>query len=271
MAEPARSLIRALLVGDVVADVGLRALLAALPALRDEHRADLVVVNAENAADGRGTSAKQARQLLAAGADVLTGGNHTLAERSLFPLLESDGRVLRPANLPKRSPGTGLAIVDLVGGHRAAVVNVLGSVFMTAAASPFEIVDALVERARRETPFVFVDVHAEATSEKIALARHLDGRVTAVFGTHTHVQTADARVFPGGTAFVTDLGMTGPHDSVIGVRTDIIVRRFLTGLSERFQSATGDVLIQGAVVEARETGLASAIATFSVAPGVVSR
>jgi metallophosphoesterase (TIGR00282 family) len=250
----------------VVGGVGLRALLALLPALREEHRPDLVVVNAENAASGAGTSARQARDLLEAGVDVLTGGNHTLRQSELLTVLATEPRVLRPDNLTVRAPGSGLAVVATADGGRAAVVNLLGTVFMDAAHSPFAVVDDLVERARRETAHVFVDIHAEATSEKIALARYLDGRVTCVAGTHTHVQTADARVLAGGTAYVTDLGMTGPHDSVIGVRTEVILRRFLNGAPGRFEVADQEVLVQGAVVQAGRDGRATAIATFSV-PG----
>jgi metallophosphoesterase (TIGR00282 family) len=173
--------------------------------------------------------------------------------------------MLRPANIAVRAPGRGLATVETPAGP-VSVVNVMGSVFMTAAHSPFAIIDDLVERARRDAAFVLVDVHAEATSEKMALGWHLDGRVTAVVGTHTHVQTADARVLPGGTAFLSDLGMTGPHDSVIGVRTELILQRFLTGSPGRFEPADGGVLVQGAVVEADAGGRATSIETFSV-PG----
>ena len=257
---------RALLVGDVVAGVGMRALLTTLPRLRERYAPDLVVVNAENAADGTGTSARQARELLDAGADVLTGGNHTLRRRDLLEVLRTDPRVLRPANMPGDGlPGGGLAVVDTPAGP-AAVLNILGSVFMEAAAPPFEVIDELVDRARDAARFVVVDVHAEATSEKVALGRHLDGRVSAVVGTHTHVQTADARVFSGGTAYITDLGMTGPHDSVIGVRSDIIVGRFRTGARARFEPAEGEVLVQGAVVGCDAEGRALSIEAISLAP-----
>lgn len=254
---------RALLIGDVVGGVGLRALIARLPELRAAHRPDVVVVNAENAAAGAGTSPRQAQDLLDAGVDVLTGGNHTLQKPEIYPVLEAEPRVLRPANIAVRAPGRGLATVETPAGP-VSVVNVLGSVFMTASQSPFAIIDELVGRARDGARHVIVDVHAEATSEKIALGRYLDGRVTAVVGTHTHVQTADARVLPGGTAYVTDLGMTGPHDSVIGVRTEIILRRFLSGGPGRFEPADEGVLVQGAVVEAGDDGRATSIETFSV-------
>ncbi|HWH14104.1 MAG TPA: TIGR00282 family metallophosphoesterase [Miltoncostaeaceae bacterium] len=254
---------RALLIGDVVGAVGLRALLATLPALRAEHRPDLVVVNAENAADGTGTSARQARELLDAGVDVLTGGNHTMRRSDYHAVLREEPRALRPENLLARGEGGGLAVVDTPAGP-AAVVNVLGAVFMDAVASPFAIVDDLVDRAREAARHVFVDVHAEATSEKVALGWHLAGRVSAVVGTHTHVPTADGRVLPGGTAYLTDLGMTGPHDSVIGVRTDIIVNRFLTGAPARFVPAEGGVRVQGAVVACDADGRATSIARVDV-------
>ena len=256
--------LRILFVGDVFGTVGLKALLSKLPELREVHRPTMVVVNAENTAGGAGTSGRQAKELLDAGIDVLTGGNHSLRQTDLFPLLEADTRVLRPDNMAPNAPGRGYAVVDVAGGFRVGVINLLGSVFMDAAHSPFAVVDALVERARRETRWVVVDIHAEATSEKVALSRHLDGRVTAVIGTHTHVQTADARVLPGGTAYMTDLGMTGPHDGVIGVRSDIVLRRFLSGSSGRFEPADGEVLVQGAIVEAGADGLATSIAAFSI-------
>ena len=254
---------RAILVGDVVGGVGMRALLARLPELRETHRPDVVVVNAENAAAGAGTSPRQAQDLLDAGVDVLTGGNHTLQKPEILGMLESEPRVLRPANIAVRAPGRGLVTVDTAAGP-VSVINVMGSVFLTAAHSPFAVIDDLVDEARRRADVVLVDVHAEATSEKIALAHHLTGRVTAVVGTHTHVQTADARVLGGATAYVTDLGMTGPHDSVIGVRTEIVLRRFLTGGSGRFEPADGGVLVQGAIVDSEQDAAATAIYTFSL-------
>jgi 2',3'-cyclic-nucleotide 2'-phosphodiesterase len=256
--------LRVLFVGDVFGSVGLTALLAKLPHLREVHQPHMVVVNAENAAGGSGTSARQAKELLGAGVDVLTGGNHTLRQADLFAVLENEPRVLRPDNLAPTAPGRGTVTVDVSGGFRVAVINLVGSIFMDCAHSPFAVIDALVERAKRETRWILVDIHAEATSEKVALSRHLDGKVTAVVGTHTHVQTADARVLPGGTAYMTDLGMTGPHDGVIGVRSDIIVRRFLTGTSGRFEPADGEVLVQGALVEAGSDGLARSITPFSI-------
>lgn len=254
---------RAMMIGDVVAGVGMRALLARLPELRELHRPDIVVVNAENAAAGAGTSPRQAKDLLDAGVDVLTGGNHTLQKPEILPMLEAEPRMLRPANIAVRAPGRGIVTVETPAGP-VSVINVMGSVFLTAAQSPFAVIDDLVEQARRGADVVLVDIHAEATSEKIALAYHLAGRVTAVVGTHTHVQTADARVLAGGTAAITDLGMTGPHDSVIGVRTEIVLRRFLTNASGRFEPADGGVLVQGVIIDADDTGRATAVEAFSV-------
>lgn len=249
---------RALIIGDVFGGVGLRTLIDRLPGLVAEHGADVVVVNAENSADGVGTSARQARDLLDAGVHVLTGGNHTLHRRDYHAFLRDEPRALRPDNLAERAPGAALAVADTAAGP-VAVVNVMGQVFLEATASPFAIIDDLVDRARALAPVVLVDHHAEATSEKVAMGWHLAGRVTAVVGTHTHVQTADARVLPGGTAYITDLGMTGPHDSVIGVRTDIIVNRFRGLARDRFVPAESGVRIQGVVVACDPAGRATGI------------
>jgi hypothetical protein len=234
---------------------GRRAVESRLPALRDELGASFCVVNGENAADGMGLSAKLAHKLLAAGADVVTLGNHVWRQRDLVPLLQENGRVIRPANL--RGPGTGLAVEDSTEGVPVAVINLQGALFLEVAVHPFVVVDDLVEEARARAKIVVVDFHAEATSEKIALARHLDGLVTAVIGTHTHVQTNDARVQPGGTAAITDAGMTGPHDSVIGVRAELAIERMRTGMPVRFHPADGDVRIEGVVVESGEDGRAT--------------
>ena len=208
-------------------------------------------MNGENVADGSGITPKLAEKLLAAGADVLTLGNHAWRRREIGPYLESSDRVIRPANFATGAPGRGLVVVDGV-----AVVNLQGSLFMTTPISPFEVVDALVEEARSQAKVVVVDFHAEATSEKVAMARVLDGRVTAVIGTHTHVQTSDARVQPGGTAAITDAGMTGPHDSVIGVKAELAIQRMRTGMPVRFEPASGGVRIEGVVVECDEDGRA---------------
>jgi 2',3'-cyclic-nucleotide 2'-phosphodiesterase len=197
--------------------------------------------------------------------DAITLGNHAFRRAEIGPYLEASDRVVRPANMSRHTPGRGLAVVPTADGARLAVVNVLGSLFLDPAISMFEVVDELVEQAVGETPLVLVDVHAEATSEKIALARWLDGRVTAVVGTHTHVQTSDARVLARGTAFITDAGMTGPHDSVIGVVAEGAIRRMRTGLPVRFETAQGDVRIEGVVIDCdADSGKASAIEALRV-------
>jgi metallophosphoesterase (TIGR00282 family) len=250
--------VRILFLADVFGAPGRRAVEARLFGLREELGADFCVVNGENAADGVGLTAKLAEKLLAAGADVVTTGNHVWRRRELIPLLEASDRVLRPANLGgDEAPGRGLTVVAAANGTPVAVVNLQGQLFLEVAVHPFLVVDRLVEDARRSTPVVVVDFHAEATSEKVALARLLDGRVTAVIGTHTHVQTNDARVLPGGTAAITDAGMTGPHDSVIGVEADLAIRRMRTGIPVRFQPAEGDVRIEGVLVECGADGRAT--------------
>jgi hypothetical protein len=220
---------------------------------------DFCIVNGENVADGAGITPKLAERLLAAGADVVTLGNHVWRREGIGPYLERSDRVIRPANLGAATPGRGLAVVGEV-----AVINLLGALFLSPAAAPFEVIDGLVEEARRAARVVVVDFHAEATSEKIALARWLDGRVTAVIGTHTHVQTNDARVLPGGTAALTDAGMTGPHDSVIGVEADLAIQRMRTGMPVRFRPAEGGVRIEGATIECDADGRATAIETLRV-------
>jgi 2',3'-cyclic-nucleotide 2'-phosphodiesterase len=216
------------------------------------------VVNGENAADGIGLTAKLATRLLEAGADVVTTGNHVWRHRDLVPVLESNPRVLRPANFGDAGiPGKGLALAEARDGALVAVLNLQGQLFLQTPVHPFRVADALVEEARAQTPIVLVDFHAEATSEKVALARMLDGKVTAVIGTHTHVQTNDARVLPGGTAAITDAGMTGPHDSVIGIKAELAIQRMRTGIPVRFHPADGDVRIEGVLVECGADGRAT--------------
>jgi metallophosphoesterase (TIGR00282 family) len=236
---------------------GRRAVEQHLPRLREELGADVCIVNGENAADGAGITGKLADKLLAAGADVVTLGNHTYRRGGIGDYLASSERVIRPANQGVFTQGRGLAVVEARNGVRVAVLSLLGHLFIDAPQSPWEVVDTLVDEARAQAPVVVVDFHAEATSEKVAMARYLDGRVTAVIGTHTHVQTADARVLEGGTAAITDAGMTGPHDSVIGSVAEGAIRRFVTGLPTRLEPATGDVRIEGVLVECGDDGRAT--------------
>ncbi|HEY7731653.1 MAG TPA: TIGR00282 family metallophosphoesterase [Gaiellaceae bacterium] len=250
---------RILFIGDVVGRPGRQAIEERLPALRDELAADFCVVNGENAADGLGITPKLADRLLAAGADVITLGNHAWRRSEIVPYLATSDQVVRPANLSSTGPGSGLTIRAGRDGTDVAVVNLLGSLYLEPARSMWELVDGLIDEARASTPIVVVDVHAEATSEKAALTHWLDGRVTAVLGTHTHVQTSDARVTPQGTAAITDVGMTGPHDSVIGVEAELAIRRMRTGMPVRFETAQGGVRIEGALVECGADGRATAI------------
>ena len=258
---------RILFVADVFGAPGRRALEQRLRGLRGELGAGFCVVNGENAADGRGLTPKLAERLLAAGADVITLGNHAWARRELVDYMETSERVIRPANLSRHAPGRALAVGHADDGTPVSVVSLMGSLFLEVASGPFEVVDALVEDARGLANVVLVDFHAEATSEKIALARWLDGRVTAVVGTHTHVQTADARVLPGGTAAITDAGMTGPHDSVIGVEAALAIRRMRTGIPVRFEPAQGDVRIEGILVECDADGRALSCEAIRVPVG----
>jgi 2',3'-cyclic-nucleotide 2'-phosphodiesterase len=243
----------------VVGSAGRNAVEARLRDLREELGVSFCVLNGENVADGVGITPKLAERLLAAGADVITLGNHTWRRKEINPYLSGSERVIRPANLASAAPGRGLTVATGADGTKVAVINVMGSLFLSPATDMFEVIDGLVDEARAQTATIVVDVHAEATSEKVALAHWLDGRVTAVLGTHTHVQTADARIQPGGTAAMTDAGMTGPHDSVIGVRADLAIHRMRTGMPVRFETAGGGVRIEGALVECDASGRATAI------------
>ncbi len=258
---------RLLFIADIVGTPGRKAVEERLSSLRDELAADFCVVNGENVADGVGITPKLADKLLASGADVITLGNHVWRRMDIVPYLSDGGRLIRPANLAKNAPGSGLVVAPSRNGAPVAVINVLGSLFLDPLVSMWELIDELVAKAQRETKVIFVDVHAEATSEKVALARWLDGKVTAVIGTHTHVQTNDARVLPGGTAALSDAGMTGPHDSVIGVQADLAIKRMRTGIPVRFETATGDVRIEGALVDCDENGRATACETVRIRVG----
>ncbi len=252
-------LLTILCIGDVFGEPGRRALAHFLPRLRAEFEVDLVVANVENAAAGFGVTPALARGFLDGGVDVMTSGNHVWDRKEIIEYIVKENLLLRPANYPRGTPGVGSVVVK-AGAHRVGVLNLQGRVFMTPIDCPFLTADAEVERLRGETPLIVVDMHAEATSEKQAMGWYLDGRVSAVVGSHSHVQTADERLLPGGTAFLTDLGITGPVDSVIGVAAAAAIQRFLTGMPNRFEPARGRVRVQGAVIRIDpETGRGLAI------------
>jgi metallophosphoesterase (TIGR00282 family) len=249
---------RLLFVGDVVGGVGRRTLASLLPGLRERHRPDFVVVNGENSAGGVGITERTARELLEMGADAITLGNHAYRHREVYGFLDREPRIVRPANYPKGSPGRGHTVVEGDGG-RLGVINLSGQLYLEAVRSPFSEADALVADLRGEADHVLVDVHAEATSEKVALGWYLDGRVTACVGTHTHVATADARVLPGGTAYVTDVGMTGARGGVIGVKREQAIERFLTMTQVRFETSREDPWLNAVLVEGDGQGRATRI------------
>jgi len=249
--------ITVLFIGDIVGRPGRKALKVWLPQWRSAHEVDFVVANGENAAGGMGMTVKIYQELLDTGIDLLTSGNHIWSKKEIFPILETSNRLLRPANYPEGVPGKGWA-VHTIRGQTALIANLEGRVFMKSLECPFRTMDRLLDGF--DGKLVLVDFHAEATSEKIALGWYLDGRATAVVGTHTHVQTADEGLLPNGTAYITDLGMTGPVYSVIGMKQDVVMHRFLTQMPARFEVASGRVAISGALVRIdAETGKALTI------------
>jgi hypothetical protein len=244
---------RLLFIGDIVGRPGRNLVRRGLAALVAHRQIDLVVANVENAAAGFGVTPEIAEEMLAAGVHVMTGGNHTWDKKEILPYFDEQPRLLRPANFPAGAPGRGRAVVKAGNGASVGVINIMGRVFMTAIDDPFRVVLDEIDEVRRAASIVFVDFHAEATSEKVAMGWHLDGRASAVVGTHTHVQTADERVLTRGTAYITDVGMTGAHDSVIGVERAPVLARFLTGLPQRFETASENPRLNGVVVDADET------------------
>lgn len=242
-------MIRILFLGDIVGEPGRKAVISRLPVLRTELQLDFIIANGENAAAGRGITPKIAIDLLRCGVAVITTGDHVWDQKELAPWLPTEPRVLRPANYPAGAPGAGSIVLETAKG-KVAVMNLQGRTFMPSILdNPFPVAEAEVERLRQETPIIFVDMHSETTSEKIAMGRHLDGRVSAVVGTHTHVQTADERIFPGGTAFLCDAGMCGPDDSILGRRVDAILARFQNNLPVQFPVARGPVRLCGMIVD----------------------
>jgi 2',3'-cyclic-nucleotide 2'-phosphodiesterase len=249
---------RLLFIGDIVGEPGRHALIEALPGLRERYSPQLVVANGENVAGGLGITTRTANSMLDAGVDVITTGNHVFRHREVYRFLDSEPRIVRPSNYLESNPGRGHTVIEK-DGRRWAIVNLSGTVYLDAARSPFHEADRVLALLRGKADHVVVDLHAEVTSEKVAMGWHLDGRALAVIGTHTHVPTADARVLPNGTAYITDAGMTGARGGVIGVQKEQILERFLTQLPVKFETATEDVWLMGCVVEATDRGLAQSI------------
>lgn len=240
---------RILYIGDIVGEPGRKAVFRNIDRLREELRLDLVIGNAENAAGGFGVTAEVGRELFNLGIDVLTTGNHVWDKREALDFIRGEKRLIRPANYPEGAPGVGSGVFATARGERLGIVQVMGRVFMPALDCPFRTAAREVARLKRETPCVVVDVHAEATSEKVAMGWHLDGEASAVLGSHTHVQTADERILPGGTGYLTDVGMTGPMNGVIGMKKELVLARFLTAVPKRFAVASGPAVFSAVAVE----------------------
>lgn len=239
---------RILFVGDIVGSPGRKAVQELIPLIRKREKIDFVIANSENAAGGSGLTPRLAEELFSYSVDVLTSGDHIWKKKEIVETLDEEKRLLRPANYPKGAPGSGWGVYSLKNKTKVGVINLVGRVFMESVECPFRVARDIIEEIKSETPIIIVDIHAEATSEKIALAWYLDGMVSAILGTHTHVQTADERIYPKGTAYLTDVGMTGPHDSVIGRKVEQILTRFITQLPTRFEMAEENVQLNGAIV-----------------------
>ncbi|OGP88539.1 MAG: metallophosphoesterase [Deltaproteobacteria bacterium RBG_16_48_10] len=245
---------RILFIGDIVGKAGRQAIEGLLERIVANRQIDFTVANGENAAGGMGITPVIASEFLDLGIDVLTSGNHIWAKKEIIPFLDEEERLLRPANYPERVPGRGTGIFQLGNGRKVGVLNLEGRVFMKTLECPFRVGEKQAEELREETKVILVDFHAEATSEKMALAWFLNGKVSAVLGTHTHVQTSDERVLSGGTAYITDVGMTGPLASVIGIRRQVALERFLTQIPWKLDVATEEIELQGVIVEVEEEG-----------------
>lgn len=249
-----------LFIGDIVGKPGRDAVAGIVPALRKEFGLDLVIANAENASGGSGITPKVSQELFASSVDVMTSGDHIWKRKEIFDLIRQERRILRPLNYPPGAPGSGWAVFTTPAGAKVGVICVVGRVFMDALECPFRTAKEAVKEISKETPNIIIDIHAEATSEKVALGWYLAGQVSAVFGTHTHIQTADERVLPGGTAYITDAGMTGPYDSVIGRRIEDVLQRFITLVPTRFEVALENIQLSGVVVDIDEqTGKARSV------------
>lgn len=249
-----------LFIGDIVGSPGREAIKKLVGSLRQELKIDFVIANAENASGGSGVTSKVAEELFSSGVDVLTSGDHIWKKSEIFELINREERILRPLNFPSGTPGRGANVFKTKNGLKVGVINIAGRVFMDALECPFRTALKACEELRKETKIIILDMHAEATSEKVALGWYLDGKVSAVLGTHTHIQTADEKILPKGTAYISDVGMTGPYDSVIGRRVEDVLTRFLSSIPVRFEVAEGNVQLHGALVDIdEETGLARSI------------
>jgi 2',3'-cyclic-nucleotide 2'-phosphodiesterase len=249
-----------LFIGDIVGKPGREAIKILLPELEKEHNLDFVIANAENSAGGSGITLKTAEELFSAGIDVLTSGDHIWKKREVIDFIDQEARILRPLNFPGACPGRGFGVYNTKKGIKTGVININGRVFMEPLECPFRAAKAAQEEISKQTNIIIVDIHAEATSEKIAMGWYLDGKVSGVLGTHTHIQTADERILPQGTAYLTDTGMTGPYDSVIGRRVEDVLERFLTLMPTRFEVASDNIQLCGAVLDIDEkTGKAKSI------------
>ena len=256
---------KVILIGDIVGNPGREVLVRRLPSLKREVGAEFVVANVENAAGGAGVTRPVCEEILGAGVDVMTSGNHIYDKKDVLGYIGNEPRLLRPANYSPDSPGRGMWLGSTISGTQVAVINVQGRVFMPPTDCPFNAVDRLLAEVGNRARVIIVDVHAEATSEKLAMGRHLDGRVSAVVGTHTHVQTSDEQLLPGATAYITDLGMTGPHSGIIGVKSELVLTRFLKAVPARFETAEADATLNGVVIDVNERdGRASSIDRVSL-------
>ena len=260
------SVVKILFLGDIVGKPGRQAVAALLPQLKRDQQLDCVIANGENIAHGAGVTSTTVKELLAAGVDVITTGDHVWDQKGFEQDIDVIPEIVRPLNIAPNAPGHGAVVVNIGDKARVGVLNLLGRVFMPVTSDcPFRAAKAEVAKLRRQTNIIIVDIHAEATSEKVALGRYLDGQVSLVVGTHTHVQTADEQILPKGTAYLSDAGMCGPHDSVLGRDVDAVIRRFVSGLPQKLEVATGQIELRGVIVDVDEnTGLAQKIDRFRI-------
>jgi metallophosphoesterase (TIGR00282 family) len=252
-------LIKIFFIGDIVGRPGRRIVKTFLQNIINTEMIDLVIANGENSAGGFGINQQICQELLAAGVDVITMGNHTWDNKEVYQVLERERRLIRPANYPGGTPGEGYYIAETQKGVQVGVVNILGQVFLEPLACPFQAANECIADIKKKTNIIIVDFHAEATSEKTALGWYLDGRVSAVLGTHTHITTADERILPKGTGYITDVGMTGPSNSILGIDPNIVIKKFITHLPARFEVASGPIELNGIILEINDSGATTAI------------